>query len=95
MSDRSISIAKFLSSCQGRSCSDYETIVYNQPYGTFMPLLKDVFVPLELSDLFIKDSAGDEYPGHPGFNERGEKQPKLELFGICYHKLPKYLLFVV
>ena len=54
--------------CQGSSCSDYETIGYNQASGTFMPLLKDVFVPLELSDLFIKDIAGDEYPGMPGFN---------------------------
>lgn len=56
--------------CQGNSCSDYETIGYNQPYGTYMPLLEEVFVPLELSDFFIKDSAGDEYPGHPGYNER-------------------------
>ena len=64
--------------CQGSSCSDYETIGFNQSSGTFMPLLKDVFVPLELSDIFIKDCTGDEYPGLPGFNryqaysERGE-----------------------
>ncbi len=53
--------------CQGNSCSDYETIGYNQPSGTFMPLLKDVFVPLELSNIFIKDSTGNEYPGLPGY----------------------------
>lgn len=54
--------------CQGSSCCDYETIGYNQASGTFMPLLKDVFVPLELSDLFIKDSTGDELPGLPGYS---------------------------
>ncbi|MEL7408235.1 MAG: GUN4 domain-containing protein [Cyanobacteria bacterium J06558_2] len=53
--------------CQGSSCSDYETIGFNQASGTFMPLLKDVFVPLELSDLFIKDFTGDELPGLPGY----------------------------
>ena len=62
--------------CQGSSCSDYETIGYNQPAGTFMPLLKDVFVPLELSDLFIRDVTGDEYPGLPGYSklEQGRGQ---------------------
>ena len=55
--------------CQGSSCSDYETIGYDRASGTFMPLLKDVFVPLELSDLFIKDSTGDELPGLPGYSK--------------------------
>lgn len=55
--------------CQGGSCSDYETIGYNQPSGTFMPLLKDVFVPLKLSDIFIKDFTGDENPGLPGYSQ--------------------------
>lgn len=60
--------------CQGSSCSDYETIGYNQASGTFMPLLKDVFVPLELSDIFIKDCTGEEFPGLPGYSEgRGQK----------------------
>lgn len=52
--------------CQGSVCNDYETIGYNQASGTFMPLLKDVFVPLELSDLFIRDSVGNE----PGYNKQ-------------------------
>ena len=56
--------------CQGSECSDYETIGYNQASGTFMPLLKDVFVPLELSDFFIRDISGDELPGFPGFNRK-------------------------
>ncbi|MDJ0536655.1 MAG: GUN4 domain-containing protein [Xenococcaceae cyanobacterium MO_207.B15] len=55
--------------CQGSFCSDYETIGYNQASGTFMPLLKDVFIPLELSDIFIKDSTGEEYPGLPGYSK--------------------------
>ena len=65
--------------CQCISCSDYETIGFNQPAGTFMPQLKDVFVPLELGDIFIKDSTGEEFPGLPGFrkqkaySEDGEK----------------------
>ena len=55
--------------CQGSSTSDYETLGFNQSSGTFMPLLKDVFVPLELSDLFIKDIKGDELPGEPGYSQ--------------------------
>ena len=53
--------------CQGSSCSDYETIGYNQASGTFMPLLKDVFVPLELSQDFYKDITGNLLPGSPGY----------------------------
>ena len=53
--------------CQGSSCSDYETIGYNQPSGTFMPLLKDVYVHLDISDSFIRNSIGDEFPGLPGY----------------------------
>ena len=60
--------------CQGGSCSDYETIGYNQPSGTFMPLLKDVFVPLELSNIFIRDSTGDEYPGLPGYFHQADSE---------------------
>lgn len=57
--------------CQGSSCEDYVTIGFNQAFGTFMPLLKDVFVTLELSHNFTKDSTGDELPGLPGYsNER-------------------------
>ena len=59
---------KYLRS-QGSSCSDYETIGYSRASGTFMPLLKDVFVPLELSDLFIKDIKGEELPGLPGYSK--------------------------
>ncbi len=59
--------------CQGSECIDIETIGFNQPSGTFMPLLKDVFVPLELSDIFIKDSTGDELPGYPGYSQDGER----------------------
>ena len=65
--------------CQGNSCSDYETIGYNQPSGTFMPLLKDVFVPLELSDLFIKDATGDEYPGLPGYHQHQVSSEDVEI----------------
>ena len=56
--------------CQGSVCNDYETIGYNQASGTFMPLLKDVFVPLELSDFFIRNFEGDELPGVPGYNKQ-------------------------
>ncbi len=66
--------------CQGDSCSDYELIGYNQPYGTFMPLLKDVFVPLELSDIFIKDSTGEQYPGLPGYSKNKAFLEDVEAF---------------
>ena len=64
--------------CQGSSCSDYETIGYNQASGTFMPLLKDVFVPLELSDIFIKDCTGEEFPGFPGYSQIGKGRRELD-----------------
>ncbi len=66
--------------CQGGSCSDYETIGYNQPSGTFMPLLKDVFVPLELSDIFVRDSAGEQYPGLPGYSKNQAFLEDVEAF---------------
>ncbi|MGK7897714.1 MAG: hypothetical protein AB4372_29880 [Xenococcus sp. (in: cyanobacteria)] len=65
--------------CQGSSCSDYETIGYNQASGTFMPLLKDVFVPLELSDIFIKDCTGEEFPGFPGYSRYQSDSEDLEI----------------
>lgn len=64
--------------CQGSSCSDYETIGYNQASGTFMPLLKDVFVPLELSDIFIKNCTGEELPGFPGFSRNQSDSEDLD-----------------
>ena len=76
--------------CQGSSCSDYETIGFNQPSGIFMPLLKEVFVPLELSDLFIKDSMGDEYPGLSGYwqdNAYSENVKKVSRTLIIWHLL--------
>ena len=65
--------------CQGSSCSDYETIGYNQASGTFMSLLKDVFVPLELSDIFIKDCTGEEFPGFPGYSRNQSDSEDLGL----------------
>ena len=85
--------------CQGSSCSDYETIGYNQPSGTFMPLLKDVFVPLQLSDIFIKDSTGDEYPGLPGYcqpktyAEDGEKASRTLIIWDLLSQSQKYPAF--
>ena len=85
--------------CQGSSCSDYETIGYNQPSGTFIPLLKDVFVPLELSDIFIKDSTGDEYPGLPGYcqpkiySEDGEKASRTLIIWDLLSQTQKYPAF--
>ncbi len=85
--------------CQGSSSSDYETIGYNQASGTFMPLLKDVFVPLELSDLFIKDSTGDELPGLPGYSRyqvdavRGETTAEPLIIWDLLSQTPKISAF--
>jgi predicted NACHT family NTPase len=48
--------------CQGFICQDYET--EGQFLETFIPQLNEVFVPLELSDLF---SRGKSLPMPPGF----------------------------
>ncbi len=51
--------------CQGNACSEYRTDGYHR--GTFVPLLSEVFVSLELSSAFIKGINGEELPMQPGF----------------------------
>jgi len=52
--------------CQGNACREYRTEGYNR--GTFVPLLSEVFVPLELSSAFVKGISGEELPMFPGFH---------------------------
>ncbi len=63
--------------CQGSACRDYETEGYNQPSGIFMPLLGEVFVPLELSDAFIKNEEGEALPGLPGYRSNQISEQEL------------------
>ena len=51
--------------CQGSACREYRTEGYRR--GTFVPLLSEVFVPLELSSAFVKGVSGEELPMFPGF----------------------------
>ncbi|MDJ0676328.1 MAG: GUN4 domain-containing protein [Calothrix sp. MO_167.B42] len=53
--------------CQGNACREYRTEGYSR--GTFVPLLSEVFVPLELSSAFVKGISGEELPMFPGFRE--------------------------
>ncbi len=58
--------------CQGSACREYRTEGFSR--GTFVPLLSEVFVPLELSSAFIKVISGEELPMFPGFRpEDAEK----------------------
>lgn len=54
--------------CQGYACRDYTTEEVNQPPGITNPLLTEVFVPLELSDAFVRDSEGEALPLQPGLS---------------------------
>ena len=65
--------------CQGSACRDYETEGYNQPSGIFMPLLGEVFVPLELSDAFIKNEEGEALPGLPGYRSNQLSEQELSI----------------
>jgi len=51
--------------CQGSACCEYRTEGYSR--GSFVPLLSDVFVPLELSGDFLRVISGEELPMPPGF----------------------------
>jgi hypothetical protein len=74
--------------CQGYSCRDYE--VEGQFLQSFIPRLSEVFVPLELSDLFIQNSQGDRLPMFPGFQgTKGVSQPLNQSSGFSIWELLK------
>ena len=54
--------------CQGSACREYRTEGYHR--GTFVPLLSEVFVPLELSSAFVKGFDGEELPMFAGFRQK-------------------------
>ncbi len=54
--------------CQGSACREYRTEGYHR--GTFVPLLSEVFVPLELSSAFVKEVGGEELPMFAGFRQK-------------------------
>ncbi|WP_083862248.1 GUN4 domain-containing protein [Baaleninema simplex] len=58
--------------CQGNACREYLTEGYRR--GSFVPLLSEVFVPLELSSVFVKGDRGEELPLLPGFREEDLEQ---------------------
>ena len=57
--------------CQGGACRDYRTEGYNR--GTFVPLLSEVFVPLELDSNFVKTFTGEELPMFPGYRQEDKE----------------------
>lgn len=70
--------------CQANACRDY-TIDGFHPSGIFIPMLEEVFVPLELSTSFTRNSDGDMLPMFPGFqrfNDAEAKQGKQEDLNI-------------
>ena len=54
--------------CQGSACREYRIEGYHR--GTFVPLLSEVFVPLELSSAFVRGVSGEELPMFPGFRQQ-------------------------
>ncbi len=53
--------------CQGSSCCEYRTEGFRS--GAFVPLLSEVFVPLELSSTFVRGVSGEELPMLAGFRQ--------------------------
>ena len=68
--------------CQGSACREYRTEGYHR--GTFVPLLSEVFVPLELSSAFVKGFAGEELPLFAGFRE---EDAELMIQYLCQRSL--------
>ena len=52
---------------QRNTCRDFETEGYTPGEGILTPLLNEVFVPLDLSNAFMRDSGGKTLPLLPGF----------------------------
>jgi hypothetical protein len=52
--------------CQALACRDFSMEGGSQGSGIFVPLLSEVFVPLELSDLFVRGWQGQRFPLLPG-----------------------------
>lgn len=82
--------------CQGSACRDYRTEGYNR--GTFVPLLSEVFVPLELDSYFIPGVGGEELPMSPGYREEDKElieavaQNKLKVWDLLA-KIKRYPTF--
>ena len=55
---------------QADACQEFITEGFNQPPGITIPLLEEVFVPLEISSEFIANRAGDVLPEMPS-NKNG------------------------
>ena len=53
--------------CQGSACCEYRTEGFRS--GAFVPLLSEVFVPLELSSAFVRGVSGEELPMLAGFRQ--------------------------
>ena len=54
--------------CQGNACRDYTTEGFKPLSSSiFIPMLDEVFVPLELSSSFLRGSEGESLPMPPGF----------------------------
>ena len=58
--------------CQAGFCRDY-TVEGQPPAGLFVPTLKEVFVPLELSELFMRGADGNPIPFLPGLQPKAPK----------------------
>lgn len=82
--------------CQGSACREYRTEGYSR--GTFVPLISEVFVPLELDSNFIPGVGGEELPMYPGFNEEDKElieaavQNKLKIWDLLA-KIKRYPTF--
>ena len=63
--------------CQSNACQDYTTEGMNHSLGVSIPLLEEVFVPLELSTSFVRRPSGETLPIQPGFNSHNPESINL------------------
>ncbi|MDJ0900119.1 MAG: GUN4 domain-containing protein [Xenococcus sp. MO_188.B8] len=72
--------------CQGSACREYRTEGHHRE--PFVPLLSEVFVPLELSSAFVKGFGGEELPLFAGFRDedaelmRAAEQDELRIWDL-------------
>ena len=67
---------------QGNTCKDFTSEGYKSGLNIFTPLLNEVFVPLDLSNAFMRNMTGEFLPMPPGFKWDAETIELLRKEGL-------------
>jgi hypothetical protein len=67
---------------QGNTCKDFTTEGYKPGSSIFVPLLNEVFVPLDLSNNFLRNLEGESLPLQQGFKWDTKTRDLLEKEGL-------------